>query len=61
VPETAMLKPQQEYRRCVAETFKDLPPSAVLVIDSLLSLEPEARGTAASALRSEVSVANSSH
>jgi cyclin-dependent kinase 12/13 len=58
VPETAMFRPQQEYRRCVAETFKDLPPSAVLLIDSLLSLEPEVRGTAASALRSHVSIAN---
>lgn len=54
VPETAMFKPQQQYRRCVTETFKDLPPPAVLLIDSLLSLEPEGRGTAASALQSEV-------
>lgn len=53
VPETAMFKPQQQYRRCVTETFKDLPPPAVLLIDSLLSLEPEGRGTAASALQSE--------
>ena len=57
VPETAMFKPQQQYRRCVTETFKDLPPSAVLLIDSLLSLEPEVRGTAASALQSDVSFA----
>ncbi|CAN6330820.1 unnamed protein product [Urochloa humidicola] len=53
VPETAMFKPQQQYRRCVAETFKDFPPSAVVLIDSLLSLEPEVRGTAASALQSD--------
>ncbi|KAG8051225.1 hypothetical protein GUJ93_ZPchr0009g1054 [Zizania palustris] len=53
VPETAMFKPQQQYRRCVAETFKVFPPSAVLLIDSLLSLDPEARGTAASALQSD--------
>ncbi|CAN6335795.1 unnamed protein product [Urochloa humidicola] len=53
VPETAMFKPQQQYRRCVAETFKDLPPSAVVLIDSLLSLEPEVRGTAALALQSD--------
>ena len=57
VPETAMFKPQQQYRRCVTETFKDLPPSAVLLIDSLLLLEPEVRGTAASALQSDVSFA----
>ncbi|KAL6642375.1 hypothetical protein ACP70R_020556 [Stipagrostis hirtigluma subsp. patula] len=53
VPETAMFKPQQQYRRCVAETFTDFPPSAVVLIDSLLSLEPEVRGTAASALQSD--------
>lgn len=55
VPETAMFKPQHQYRRCVAETFKVLPTSAVVLIDSLLSLDPEARGTAASALQSDVS------
>jgi hypothetical protein len=54
-PETAMFKPQQQYRRCVAETFKVFPPSAVVLIDSLLSLEPEVRGTASSALQSDVS------
>ncbi|XP_039835940.1 probable serine/threonine-protein kinase At1g09600 isoform X4 [Panicum virgatum] len=53
VPETAMFKPQQQYGRCVAETFKDFPPPAVVLIDSLLSLEPEVRGTAASALQSD--------
>jgi hypothetical protein len=52
-----MFKPQQEYRRCVAETFKDLPSSAVVAIDSLLPLEAEVRGTAASALQSDVSCA----
>jgi cyclin-dependent kinase 12/13 len=57
VPEAAMFKPQQEYRRCVAETFKDLPSSAVVAIDSLLSLEAEVRGTAASTLQSDVSCA----
>ncbi|XP_015698746.1 probable serine/threonine-protein kinase At1g54610 isoform X2 [Oryza brachyantha] len=53
VPETAMFKPQHQYRRCVAETFKVFPTSAVVLIDSLLSLDPEARGTAASALQSD--------
>jgi len=57
VPETAMFKPQQQYGRCVAETFKDIPPPAVVLIDSLLSLEPEVRGTAASALQNDVSFA----
>ncbi|KAL6906207.1 hypothetical protein ACP4OV_003808 [Aristida adscensionis] len=53
VPETAMFKPHQQYSRCVAETFKDFPPSAVVLLESLLSLEPEVRGTAASALQSD--------
>ncbi|KAJ1265182.1 hypothetical protein BS78_08G060000 [Paspalum vaginatum] len=53
VPETEMFNPQQHYRRCVAETFKDFPPSAIVLIDSLLSLEPQVRGTAASALQSD--------
>ena len=54
-----MFKPQQQYRRCVAETFKVFPPSAVVLIDSLLSLEPEVRGTASSALQSDVSFGSS--
>ncbi|PNT65323.1 hypothetical protein BRADI_4g40416v3 [Brachypodium distachyon] len=53
VPDTAMFKPQRQYRRCVAETFKAFPPSAVVLIDSLLSLEPQVRGTASSALQSD--------
>ncbi|KAL6868131.1 hypothetical protein ACP4OV_014976 [Aristida adscensionis] len=53
VPQTGIFKPGCKYGRCIAETFKDFPQSAVVLLDSLLALEPEARGTAASVLRSD--------
>jgi hypothetical protein len=40
----------------VSETFKDFPASALSLLESLLAIEPEARGTAASALQSDVSI-----
>lgn len=55
LPHATVFKPQHQYRRCVAETFKDFPPSALALLDSLLSIEPAKRGTAISALGSEVS------
>ncbi|PHT56257.1 Adenosylhomocysteinase [Capsicum baccatum] len=36
------------------QAFKDLPPSAVRLMDALLSINPELRGTAISALASEL-------
>ncbi|VFQ81755.1 unnamed protein product [Cuscuta campestris] len=48
-----IFKPQQPYERQIAETFKDLSPPALSLLDSLLALEPERRGTANSALQSE--------
>ncbi|KAF7048007.1 hypothetical protein CFC21_056833 [Triticum aestivum] len=53
VPPTGMFKPLCQYKRCIAENFKDLPPSALVLLDNLLALEPEARGTAASSLQSD--------
>ncbi|CAL9763423.1 unnamed protein product [Musa acuminata subsp. burmannicoides] len=53
LPHATVFKPQHQYRRCVAETFKDFPPSALALLDSLLSIEPAKRGTAISALGSE--------
>ncbi|KAG5520353.1 hypothetical protein RHGRI_033056 [Rhododendron griersonianum] len=53
LPHATSFKPQHPYRRCVAETFKDFPSSALALIDVLLTIEPEQRGTAASALGSE--------
>lgn len=54
LPHATIFKPQQPYRRCVAETYKDFPPSALALMDVLLSIDPADRGTAASALKSEV-------
>lgn len=50
-------KPLHPYRRRLGETFKDFPPSAVRLMDTLLSIDPELRGTAVGALESEVSLA----
>ncbi|XP_019152134.1 PREDICTED: probable serine/threonine-protein kinase At1g09600 isoform X2 [Ipomoea nil] len=52
LPLATSFKPQQPYTRCVTDTFKDFPPSALTLLDTLLSIEPEERGTAASALSS---------
>lgn len=40
-------------RRCLSETFKDFPSSVLTILDVLLAIEPESRGSAASALQSE--------
>ncbi|XP_059650160.1 probable serine/threonine-protein kinase At1g09600 [Cornus florida] len=39
--------------RCVAETFKEFPSSALTLLDVLLAFEPEGRGSASSAIQSE--------
>ncbi|KAJ6706662.1 KINASE CDK9 putative-RELATED [Salix purpurea] len=53
LPHATIFKPQHPYKRCVTETFKDFPSSALALLDVLLAVEPEARGTALSALDSE--------
>ncbi|KAL0464081.1 UNVERIFIED_CONTAM: putative serine/threonine-protein kinase [Sesamum latifolium] len=53
LPNATLYKPQQPYKRCVAETFKDFPPSALALIETLLAIDPDARGTATAALNSE--------
>ncbi|PWZ22987.1 putative serine/threonine-protein kinase [Zea mays] len=53
LPDVTLFKPQRPYRRKIAETFKDFPPSALALLDTLLAIEPSARGTVASALDSE--------
>ncbi|KAI3807095.1 hypothetical protein L1987_23017 [Smallanthus sonchifolius] len=53
-PHTTNFKPQQPYKRCIIETFQQLlPPSALALLDTLLAIEPDIRGTATSALSSE--------
>ncbi|GAB2274788.1 hypothetical protein Dimus_009562 [Dionaea muscipula] len=44
---------KQSHRRRIAEKLKDIPPSALGLIDTLLSMDPASRGTAASAMKSE--------
>lgn len=58
LPHATIFKPQQPYRRCVAETFKDFPVPALALMDTLLSIDPADRGSASSALKSEVWILN---
>lgn len=51
-------KRQQPYKRRVIETFRDFPPTALSLVDVLLSIEPENRGNASVALASEFFVAH---
>ncbi|MBA0837351.1 hypothetical protein Goarm_009516 [Gossypium armourianum] len=53
LPHATSFKPQQPYKRLIADTFRNLPQSALSLIDKLLAIEPEVRGSATSALRSE--------
>ncbi|KAI8009487.1 putative glutathione S-transferase parC [Camellia lanceoleosa] len=46
--------PNKFYRRCVTDTFKDFPAQALELMETLLSIDPADRGSAASALHSEV-------
>ncbi|CDY22631.1 BnaC08g42650D [Brassica napus] len=53
LPDATIFKPQHPYKRCVAETFKSLPSSALALVEVLLAVEPDVRGTTAIALQSE--------
>ncbi|XWS51473.1 hypothetical protein CRYUN_Cryun12cG0179300 [Craigia yunnanensis] len=53
LPNATLFKPQQPYKRCIAETFKDFPSSSLPLIEALLSIDPEERSTATAALNSE--------
>ena len=54
LPHATIFKPQQPYKRCIKETFKDFPPTSLALLDTLLAIEPLDRGTATQALKSEV-------
>lgn len=54
LPHATIFKPQQSYKRCIAETFKDFPPSSLPLIETLLAIDPAERRTATAALRNEV-------
>ncbi|GFZ05660.1 protein kinase superfamily protein [Actinidia rufa] len=53
LPHSTVFKPVQPYKRRFAEMFKDFPPTALWLMETLLSVDPEHRGTAAAALKSE--------
>ncbi|KAF5946034.1 hypothetical protein HYC85_016262 [Camellia sinensis] len=53
LPNATLFKPRDPYKRCVSETFKNFPPSALPLIENLLAIDPAERETATDALRSE--------
>ncbi|KAJ8537062.1 hypothetical protein K7X08_035463 [Anisodus acutangulus] len=53
LPNATLFKPQQPYKRCIADIFKDFPTSSYPLIDTLLAIDPDERGTATAALNSE--------
>lgn len=54
LPHSTVFKPSQPYKRRIAETLRDLPYAAVGLMETLLSVDPADRGSAASALNNEV-------
>lgn len=58
LPYATSFKPQNSYRRQVADAFKHFPSTALALVDKLLSMEPQKRGSATSALESEVILRN---
>lgn len=54
LPHATLFKPQHPYQSSLWETFKDQARTAVCLIETLLAVEPYKRGTASSALSSEV-------
>ncbi|KAK9086564.1 hypothetical protein Syun_028958 [Stephania yunnanensis] len=53
LPHATIFKPQQPYKRCISETFKDFPPFSLPLIETLLAIDPAERQTATAALNSE--------
>ncbi|CAN8325636.1 unnamed protein product [Cochlearia groenlandica] len=47
------LRPMFPYGSHVGETFKEFPSPVISILETLLSIDPDLRGTAASALKSE--------
>lgn len=54
LPLAAMFKPHHPYESTLLEKCNELPKTAVKLIETFLSIEPYRRGTASSALDSEV-------
>ncbi|KAG8378524.1 hypothetical protein BUALT_Bualt08G0146000 [Buddleja alternifolia] len=58
LPHATSFKSHHQYKRRVADTFKDFPSSALALVEVLLSIDPEKRGTASSALKSKFFTSN---
>lgn len=54
LPHATMFKPQTNYESSLRERCADFPETAVNLLEALLSIDPSKRGTASSALISEV-------
>ncbi|KAL1326638.1 hypothetical protein HN51_036760 [Arachis hypogaea] len=48
-----LYKPHHQYKRCILQTFKDFPSSSLPLIDTLLAIDPDHRGTTSAALNSQ--------
>lgn len=53
LPNATLFKPREPYKRCIREIFKDFPPPALSLIDTLLAIDPAERKTATDALNSD--------
>jgi hypothetical protein len=53
LPHATIFKPQQPYKRCIAETFREFPQTTLVLIETLLAIESSSHGTTASALKNE--------
>ncbi|KAK4799012.1 hypothetical protein SAY86_024377 [Trapa natans] len=53
LPHEPVFRPPRQYQRCIKETFKELSPGAVGLMEKLLSVDPSQRGTASLALSNE--------
>uniref|UniRef100_A0A0E0LIT6 Uncharacterized protein n=1 Tax=Oryza punctata TaxID=4537 RepID=A0A0E0LIT6_ORYPU len=53
LPHATIFKPQQPYKRCIREAFKDFPPSSLPLVETLLAIDPAEHQTATSTLQSE--------
>ncbi|KAL5724440.1 hypothetical protein ACHQM5_007706 [Ranunculus cassubicifolius] len=53
LPHASIFKPPHPYKRCIQETFKEFPASSRPLIETLLAIDPDERGNATSALKSE--------
>lgn len=54
LPHATSFKPQHTYEATLRERCKELSTSGVFLLETLLSMEADKRGTASSALNSEV-------